>query len=239
MTGKRNPGALAGAAGAMVTVQAALLNVTTSNSTIPGELHHVMEQSHLRRRHGLSGPRSNPTSPRSSRTCCTKPDAGTRSASRTGWKYACCGPAAMPRNSTSNPPNGSDGSPSPQLHAICSEVYGPDRGGSRRFLGTAAVCPELDISVGPKIAGCPVGRLARAILKQHPDLADTHLVPGRMRDGEFVPTLKPLPVASWAELSVSEGDRPAHFVKYRSTRTPAGCAAGGAAAPRAGSGKGV
>ncbi len=52
---KKNPGALAGATGAMVTVQAALLNVTITDSTIPGELHHVMQQGRLRRWHGLSG----------------------------------------------------------------------------------------------------------------------------------------------------------------------------------------
>ena len=52
----QNPGALAGATGAMATVQASQLNVTTTNSTIPGELHHVMQQGRLRRRHGLSGP---------------------------------------------------------------------------------------------------------------------------------------------------------------------------------------
>ena len=56
MTGKRNPGALAGATGAMVTVQAALLNVTITDSTTPDDLHHAMQQGRLRRRHGLSGP---------------------------------------------------------------------------------------------------------------------------------------------------------------------------------------
>ncbi len=56
MAKMKNPGALAGATGAIVTVQAALLNVTITDSTAPGELHHAMQQGRLRKRHGLSGP---------------------------------------------------------------------------------------------------------------------------------------------------------------------------------------
>ena len=52
---KQNPGALAGATGAMATVQASQLNVTITDSTIPGELHHAMQHDRLCRRHGLSG----------------------------------------------------------------------------------------------------------------------------------------------------------------------------------------
>ncbi len=51
-----NPGALAGATGAEMTVQAAQLNVTTTDSTIPDELHHSMQRGRLHRRHRLSGP---------------------------------------------------------------------------------------------------------------------------------------------------------------------------------------
>jgi len=54
MTGMKNPGALAGAAGAMATVQAALLNVTTTNSTIPGELHASVNNHPEPRSHPIS-----------------------------------------------------------------------------------------------------------------------------------------------------------------------------------------
>ena len=59
MTRKRNPGALAGATGAMVTVRAYQLNVTSTYSSPPGEIHHAMQRGRLRSRHGLAGPCGN------------------------------------------------------------------------------------------------------------------------------------------------------------------------------------
>ena len=122
-----------------------------------------------------------------------------------------------------------------QLHAIYSEVYKPGPDSSRIFQGIAAECLELDISVGPEPAGCPACRLARAILEEHPELADALIVPGWMRAGVFMPSFNPAPVGTWAELTVSEGGRSAHFVKYRTSKPCQECASGGSTAPRRGS----
>ena len=56
MAGKRNPGALAGAAGVGMTFKAGGLNVIPSHSTYDGEMHHALRLARLRLRHGLHGP---------------------------------------------------------------------------------------------------------------------------------------------------------------------------------------
>ena len=55
MTGKRNPGARAGATGVGLTFKASL-NVSPSHSTFDGEMHHAMRLERLRIRHGIHGP---------------------------------------------------------------------------------------------------------------------------------------------------------------------------------------
>ena len=56
MAGKRNPGALAGAAGVGMTFKAAELNVTPIHSTFDGEMHDALRLTRLRIRHGIHGP---------------------------------------------------------------------------------------------------------------------------------------------------------------------------------------
>ena len=56
MAGKRNPGALAGAAGVGMTFKAGELNVIPIHSTFGRELHHALRLERLRVRHGIHGP---------------------------------------------------------------------------------------------------------------------------------------------------------------------------------------
>ncbi len=58
MAGKRNPGALAGAAGVGMTFKAVELNVNAIHTTFEGELHHRLRVARLQRRHGLTGSRA-------------------------------------------------------------------------------------------------------------------------------------------------------------------------------------
>ena len=56
MTGQRNPGALAGAAGVGMTFKASELNVIPIHSTFDGEMHHPLRLERLRIRHGIHCP---------------------------------------------------------------------------------------------------------------------------------------------------------------------------------------
>ncbi len=58
MAGKRNPGALAGAAGVGMTFKAVEPMVTPTHTTFDGELHHRLRVARLQRRHGLTGSRA-------------------------------------------------------------------------------------------------------------------------------------------------------------------------------------
>ncbi len=56
MAGRRNPGALAGAAGVGMTFKAGELNVIPIHSTFDGEMHHPLRLERLRIRHGIHCP---------------------------------------------------------------------------------------------------------------------------------------------------------------------------------------